>query len=146
MPELAQIVQSLLNGTIEAIEKSEVAHLKAQIDAVKALKGKGASLDDLQSLFDNGYLPDYFAGDELTLTAQLSMTTGRERQSGVSAGGSIAGITVQGSLTETFRQATQTNLSVTINLSRQSRNRAIDHTLTSLQSLPTPAPAAGGGG
>jgi hypothetical protein len=139
MPELSQILTSVLNGAIKAVEDSEREHLINQVNTVQALDGKQAGAAELLDLYEKGYLPDYFAGMELTVSAQLSMTTGRDTQIGVSAGGNVAGIALQGSLTETFRQATQTNLSVTVNLARQSRNRGIEHTLNSLQSLPTPA-------
>jgi hypothetical protein len=133
MPELGEILRNVLDGTVDAVETSERRHLMAQIEAVQQLSGAEPGTDELLELFKKGYLPDYFAGTELTVSAQLSMATTRERTVGGTAGGQIGPLTVQGSLTETFRQATQTNVSVTVILGRQSRNRSLEYALSALR-------------
>jgi hypothetical protein len=123
MPELSEILSNVLNGAIDAVEMSERTHLMNQLDAVQRLSGAQPEMDELLELLKQGYLPDYFAGTELTISAQLSMATTRQRTTSGSAGGQIGPLAVQGSLTESFGQATQTNVSVTVTLVRQSRNR-----------------------
>jgi hypothetical protein len=149
MPELAEIYSALLDGAIRAVERSEQSHLLAQADALTKLDGKAPGVEDLKAAFALGWTPDYFVGAELQISAQLTMSTARERQVGGSGGVTFGPVQIQGSLAESFHQATETNLSVNCVLKRQSRSAGLDYALTALSAvaapeLPVPPGKAGG--
>ena len=143
MPELIEIIGSVVDGTIRTLDASEKRHLLAQIDAISQLAG-GLTVDGLKELFDKGWLPDYLAAGQVVIAVQLAMTTGRERSSGGTGSVEIGPLRISGHLSETFRQATTTNLSVTITMDRQSRSRAIEGAVESLRALPIPDAPKGG--
>lgn len=136
MPELATIYSELLTGAVTAIAKSESAHLAAHVQAISDLNGKAPGTDDLLKAFASGWLPDFFAASELQLSAQLSMTTARERKVGGTGGVEFGPLKLEGSLSETFTQGTGTNLSITTTLVRRSRSSGLENALSALSVTP----------
>src|SRR5688500_15402609 len=143
MPQLSEIFSDLLMGAVEAVATAEARQLKAHVEAVQALGGEEPGTDTLIRLLDEGYVPDYFAGVDLDLSAQLSIATTRERRGSGTGGVTFGPVKIEGTLANSFTQATQTNLTVAATLRRQSKNAGIEHLLTSLRAL-TPAPPPGG--
>jgi hypothetical protein len=139
MPELSEIYSQLLEGAVKAVEQSEQRHLLAQVDALTKLDGKAPGIEDLKAAFTLGWTPDYFLGAELQITAQLTMSTARERQIGGTGGVTFGPVQIQASLTESFHQGTQTNLSINCLLKRQSRSAGLDYALQALTAVPGPA-------
>lgn len=138
MPELATIYAELLDGAVTAVARAEALRLVAHVKALQGLKGKEPGTDDLLKLLEAGYLPDYYVGAELQIAAQLTLTTARERKVSGSGAVTFGPLKLEGSLSETFRQATTTNLSITTTLVRQSRSKGIENVLSALS--PTPVP------
>lgn len=136
MPELSEILTSTLDGAVRAIDASERRHLVTQVQAIQVLAGKEPTLADLLGLMEEGWLPDYFAGTELEISAQLAMNTARERQVGGSGSVQLGPLQLTGSLATSLRQATSTNVAVTIRLARQSRSQGLEY---AIQALRTPA-------
>jgi hypothetical protein len=137
MPELGAIFGSLLTSVIQAVESSEKQHLQNGLDALKGVTGKTApGLDDLAKALQSGWLPDYFIGAEIQVNAQLTMTTVRGQSADVKVGTGLGPITISGGFSESFRQGTNTNLSVTCTLTRQSRTKAIENAFQALSAAP----------
>lgn len=141
MAELGQIYAELLNGTIEAVARSESRRLAAHVSTLRALNGQEPGAEELLALFEQGYFPDYFAGTELQINAQLTLTSSRERKASGGGGVGFGPVRIEASLSESFLQGSQTNLSVSCVLRRQSRSAGIEHALAAL--APS-APRAGG--
>lgn len=139
MPELSEILTSTLDGAVRAVDASERRHLVAQVQAIQVLAGREPTLTDLLGLMEEGWLPDFFAGTELEIAAQLAMTTARERQA--SGGGSVqlGPLQLTGSLSTSLRQATTTNVAVTIRLARQSRSQGLEYAIQALRTPNAPA-------
>lgn len=138
MPEFSEIISTALAGAIDAIETSEQAHLLNQVTAVEKLNGKTPGVADVKSLYEEGWLPDYFAASALTLDAQLSMATTRERTIGGQADVAVGPLKLTGSLSTSLKQATNTNVAVSITLERQSRNQGLTNAFESLTQQPIP--------
>lgn len=143
MPQLSEMVGEMLEGVIRAVHRSEARHLEAQIDALERLAGSQPGTAELRSLLESGYLPDYFIGTEVHLTAQLTMSTARERTHSAGGGIGFGPLRIEGGLSNGFRQGTQTNLSVDLTLVRQSRNQGLAYALTALSGGPASAGGTG---
>ena len=89
------------------------------------MAGKELSVDDLVNLWQQGWLERYFAAAGIDLSAQLVVSSGRERTLNAQGGVTIGPVSISATYAETFRQATTTNLSVSIQLQRQSRSDAL---------------------
>jgi hypothetical protein len=145
MPELATIYAELLNGAVSAVARAETERLAAHVEMLRKLDGKTPGVDDLLRAYQEGYLPDHFVAAELQVSAQLTMTTARERTIGANGGLEFGPLRLEGSLTETFQQGTTTNLSVTCTLVRQARSKGIENTLSALSPAPVnPVPLPSG--
>lgn len=139
MPQLAEIITETLEGTLVAIDNSQRRVLLAQLTAVRTLAETAPEqrLEVALQLLEEGYLPDFYAATQVQLDAQLTMTTARDRQQ--SGGGSVnfGPIRLEGSMANTFRQATTTNLAVSIQMERESKNRGIEYIHSLFPALPS---------
>lgn len=143
MADIGDILASTLTAATKTVDDSERAALLAQVEAVENVQAGKATLKDLLSAQDAGWLPDYYAGDQITVNAQFIATEAKETTlSGTgSVGGTVGPVTIgiQGSLAQTTRQGTQTNLAVSVTLVRQSRSKAVDNAYAALGVQATPA-------
>ena len=140
MPQLAQVFGAVLSESVEAVNASERKHLLSHVAVLTRLAGREPTTEDLLAAYEAGWLPDFHAAVDLTVSAQLAMTTSRERTT--DAGGSVqfGPLRIEGRLAESFSQGTTTNLSVSATLRRESRGTAIAAALAALGS------GGGGGG
>ena len=139
MAELAEIYSGLLDGAIKAVESSEREHLTAHVEVLSRLAGATPDADTVKAALAGGWMPDYFIGAELQVAAQLTMSTSRQRQVDGKGSVTFGPVQIQGGLSETFQQGTQTNLSVSCVLTRQSRSSGLDYALQSLGTVAAPS-------
>ena len=137
MPQLAEILNDLVESNVKRADESEKRRLLAHVKAIRELAGEEPGIDELQALFEAGWLPTYQVEDELHVDAQLAMSTTRERK--IDAGGTVSfgPIAIQGTLSNSFGQGTQTNVAVSVVLKRRS--------ISEVLSLAREALAAGAG-
>lgn len=138
MPQLAEIIAETLEGTLVAIDASQRRVLRAQLNVVKVLAETAPDqrLDVALRLLEEGYLPDFYAATQVQIDAQLSMTTARDRQVSGSGSVTVGPLILEGSLANTFRQATTTNVAVSIQMDRESKNRGIEYIHSLFPALP----------
>ena len=133
MAELGEVVGELLEGTLRAVARSESRHLRAHVEALTLLAGQEPGTAELVKVLETGWTPDFFVGSQMSVSAQLAMTTTRERKVSGGGGVTLGPLRIEGSLAETFQQGTQTNLAVTVDLVRQSRSRAVTAAVEALR-------------
>lgn len=141
MADLATLFQSVLSGTLTALDKSEADHLAAHVDAIKAAGGN-PSVDGILAAFKAGWLPDYYAAAGLEVSAQLAMSTARQQNINATGGVVLGPVQLNAQFGIQTNEATNTNLTVTARLERQSRSSALSNAFESLLALPavnTPA-------
>lgn len=143
MADLGDLLKGVLGSAIAAIEESESAHLQAQVTAIQALAGKTPGVDDVLKAFQAGWLPDFFAAASLEVSAQLTVTSTRERTISGSGAVGFGPIQISGSLAETVRTGSNTNLGVTVTMERQSRNKSLEYALNALTAVAPPALPSG---
>jgi len=132
MPELAEIVTELLDGTQRSISQSEREHLLSHVRAVVELAGEQPGTEDILRLLEQGWLPDYFVTNGFTLVAQLVMQTARERRISGSGGITWGPLRLDATLQTSLMQSTQTNLQVELTCVRQSRSRGLAYIVSEL--------------
>ncbi len=133
MAELGEVVGELRAGPWGAVARAESRRLRAHVEALTLLAGQEPGTAELAKVLETGWTPDFFVGSQLSLSAQLAMTSTRERKVAGGGGVTLGPLRIEGSLTETFQQGTQTNLSVTVELVRQSRSRAVTGAIEALR-------------
>lgn len=79
------------------------------------------------------------------IVAQLAMTTAGERIASGSGGVQLGPIQLTGSLSSSLRQATTTNVAVTIRCARQSRSQGLEYAIQALRTPNAPALPDGDG-
>ena len=126
MPEFGELIGSSLRGVIGELDRSEQRHLLAHVKAVKEFAGQTPGIDEIQALIESGWLPDFYAASKVQLDASLSLTTSRERTSGGSGGVEFGPIKITGTFANSFSQGTVSNVTVSLELARGSRDRALN--------------------
>ncbi len=131
MADLTSLFSGILSGALTALDQSERDHLMAHVAAVQKLGGN-VTLDGILQSMQAGWLPDYFAAAELTVSAQLAMSSSRQQTIQGTAGATLGPVQVTGSLAQTTARAENTNLTVTATLERQSRSKAVGNAFDAL--------------
>lgn len=132
MPEFSEILAATWKAAGDVVTADEGAHLLAQVKAIRQLESSEDPLTALEKLLTDGWTPDYFAGNEMTVDASLVMTTSRERTAGGGGSAALGPLQLNATFANTYRQATQTNVSVQYRGVRQSRSQGLEYALQSL--------------
>ena len=145
MAELGELFGAVLNGAIKAIDDSERRSLVAHAEALAATAGKEPGIDEALKAMQGGWIPSYYAGAELQVGAQLSMSTARERKVAANGKVTFGPISVEGGLSTSLTQGTTTNLSVNCVMRRQARSYGLEEALSALRgpgapAIPVPVP------
>ena len=135
MAELTTLFYELLDGTVEALAKSESRHLKDDIDAAIRLAASGdtVSAQVMSDLLDKGYIPDFYAAADLDLEAQLTMSTTRERKTSGTGSITYGPLKIEATLGNSLVQGTNTNLTIRCHLQRTSKSAMIDRVLQTVE-------------
>jgi len=134
MPELATLLRETVGGVIAVLDASEKKHLLAHVEAVKGIGSSEVGEDQLVTLLEEGWLPDFMAAASVNVRADLSMTTGRERTTNAGGSVNLGPLSITGSFTDKMTQGTTTNLSVTVEFTRRSASAIISAARDSLRS------------
>lgn len=132
MAELAELYAETLNAVINAIEKSERAHLLNHVEALTRLEGEQPGVEAVKSALEAGWLPDYFIGAEAEVTARMSISVTRTREIDAEGGIVLGPLRLSGGMVESYTRGSETNLTVSTRLSRESRAGTMERALVDL--------------
>ena len=141
MAELADIFRSLLHTAIDAVASAETQYLRDHLAILEKLSPGGVvTVEQLESYLAGNATPDYFAGVELRIKADLSISSTKERSTTVSGGATWGPLQLSASFSDQWRRAESTNLAVECYLQRRSRTKGLEDTINGLTPPVLPKP------